>query len=82
MRLTWLVLGVVVAAGAVAFINTDDAPPELPDAKPATPPLDRKATPAAPKSAFDLLESEADRAAEKRAQALLAKLAEAQAQGG
>lgn len=82
MRLTWLVLGVVVAAGAVAFINTDDAPPELPDAKPATPPLDRKATPAAPKSAFDLLESEADRAAEERAQALLAKLAEAQAQGG
>ena len=32
MRLTWLVLGVVAAAGAVAFINTDEEPVELPEA--------------------------------------------------
>ena len=32
MRVTWLVLGVVVAAGAVAFINTDEDPTPLPEA--------------------------------------------------
>lgn len=82
MRLTWLVLGVVVAAGAVAFINTDDSPPELPDAKPEKPALNRDADAKKAESAFDLLETEADRQAEKRAKALLAQLAEAQAQGG
>lgn len=82
MRLTWLVLGVVVAAGAVAFINTDDdTPPELPKASPETS-LNRDAASGDNKTAFDLLETEADRAAEKRAQALLKQLAEAQAQGG
>jgi len=33
MRLTWLVLGVVAAAGAVAFINTDEETVELPEAQ-------------------------------------------------
>ena len=83
MRLTWLVLGVVVAAGAVAFINTDDdTPPELPKAKVEKPALNRDAEDKNDKSAFDLLETEADREAEERAQALLKQLAEAQAQGG
>ena len=54
MRLTWLVLGVVVAAGAVAFINTDDEPEGLPSPKADKPALNRKAD--APKAGpgFDL----------------------------
>ena len=83
MRLTWLVLGVVVAAGAVAFINTDDDDhPELPKAAADEPALNREDDKSKPDSAFDLLETEADREAEKRAKVLLDQLAEAQAQGG
>lgn len=82
MRLTWLVLGVVVAAGAVAFINTDDAPADLPKAKPEDPALNREESAKKASNAFDLLETEADREAERRAQAFLKQLGEAQAQGG
>ena len=60
MRLTWLVLGVVVAAAAVAFINTDDAPPALPKAKAegSQPGLNRSAGANDPKPGFDLSVSE------------------------
>ena len=36
MRITWLVLGVVLAAGAVAFINSDEDPAPLPEAASGT----------------------------------------------
>ena len=83
MRLTWLVLGVVVAAGAVAFINTDDGERDLPAAQAtpdegATPSLQRGAQPG-PAAAPVL--SEADSKEEKHARALLEGIAQARAQG-
>ncbi len=82
MRFTWLVLGVVVAAGAVAFINTDDDEPELPVAK--TPAkgtaLNRAAGKDGPAVAnLDL--SEAQVKAEQRARGLLEGIAKARAEG-
>ncbi|MDA1194082.1 MAG: L,D-transpeptidase [Planctomycetota bacterium] len=78
MRLTWLVLGAVVAAGAVAFINTDRDPPPLQETRPASPPA-KEDGPAAP--SVDLTRSDADVAAEKRARAALEQLAGVRAQG-
>jgi hypothetical protein len=79
MRLTWLVLGVVLAAGAVAFINTDEPPAALPGAPPGTVPGPRglqrnvAARPAAP--------SESEAKQEKAATALLEALGRARAEG-
>jgi len=82
MRITWLVLGVVVAAGAVAFINTDEDPVELPSASGedpgARPVLNRPA--GVPVAASAHL-SEADARAEKHARALLTGMARAKAEG-
>ena len=82
MRLTWLVLGVVVAAGAVAFINTDEADPQHPAAKPdaTTPPLNRSAQPG-PAAAANLDLSEAQVEAENRARKLLEQIGVARAEG-
>jgi hypothetical protein len=68
MRLTWLVLGVVLAAGAVAFINTNESQEPLPQAEagaePGAPPLQREA------AAVPALDAAA-RKLEERAQALI-----------
>ncbi len=80
MRFTWLVLGIVVAAGAVAFINTDDDTPELPVAKADHPRLQRSAdTPQAAAADMDL--SEAQVQAEKRARKLIEGIGRARAEG-
>lgn len=82
MRFTWLVLGVVVAAGAVAFINTDEDEPELPAAEARTKgmPLNRAAGKDGPAVAnLDL--SEAQVKAEQRARSLLKGIASARAEG-
>lgn len=82
MRLTWLVLGIVVAAGAVAFINTDEPDPEHPQAKPEgdTPALNRPRGPGAPAAAnLDLSEDQVE--AENRARKLLKQIQVARAEG-
>ena len=83
MRLTWLVLGVVVAAGAVAFINTDEDDPQHPPAKdgPAKPALNRSKGASAP-AAADLDLTEAQVEAENRARKLLKQIQVARAEGG
>ena len=79
MRLTWLVLGVVVAAGAVAFIRTEDGPPTLPAVegadRSAPPPLNRPQGQAPAPAMADVTLSEAQVAQEKQAQGILEKLA-------
>jgi hypothetical protein len=83
MRLTWLVLGVVVAGGAVAFLHTDDEAQPLPPAarspttRPAHLPLQRPAAvrAAAGRPPADLALSDAQLASEKRARAILQKAA-------
>ncbi len=84
MRLTWLVLGVVLAAGAVAFINTDDEPDPLPKADAAEADrtdgkkaLSREAG-APPPSRKP---SQAEQKAEKHARALLDAIGRARAEG-
>jgi len=81
MRLTWLVLGVVVAAGAVAFINTEEADPQHPAAKPdaGTPALNRPNQPQAAAGNLDLSEAQVE--AEGRARKLLERIATARAEG-
>jgi len=85
MRFTWLILGVVIAAGAVAFINTDDEAPSLPAARPAgtgpqRPGLQRPADgPKAAASDLDL--SEAQVQAEGRARKLIEGIRRARAEG-
>lgn len=81
MRLTWLVLGVVVAAGAVAFINTDEADPQHPAARAEddNPALNRRKGAAAP-AAADLALSEAQVEAENRARKLLQRISAARAE--
>jgi hypothetical protein len=83
MRLTWLVLGVVVAAGAVAFINTDEADPQHPAAKPDAkgPALNRAKGADAP-AAANLELTEAQVEAENRARKLLKQIEVARAEGG
>jgi len=81
MRLTWLVLGIVVAAGAVAFINTGDDPVALPEAasSPDDPTARRPAlnrpsgSPAPP--------SPAQAKSEQHARAILEGMARARAEG-
>ena len=83
MRLTWLVLGVVVAAGAVAFINTDEADPQHPAAKPEGkgPALNRAKGADAPAAAnLELTEDQVE--AENRARKLLKQIEVARAEGG
>lgn len=81
MRLTWLVLGVVVAAGAVAFINTDEADPQHPKAKAEDPALNRVKASDRPAAAnLELTEEQVE--AENRARKLLQRIKVAQAEGG
>lgn len=83
MRLTWLVLGVVAAAGAVAFINTDEEPVELPEAAANGPggavSLQRGASSGGAGAAPPL--SQAEGKQEKHAQTLLEGMARARAAG-
>ena len=67
MRLTWLVLGVVLAAGALAFLNTepDDEPlPAAPKAGAAKPPLQKHAAGSQGKKAI-LLDAATELAVER-----------------
>ena len=88
MRLTWLVLGVVVAAGAVAFIRTGREAPELPPA-PVTdpagvkPPLTRSSSDGQAGGGMAALAlSDAEVAQEKQARGILEKLASIRAAAG
>lgn len=85
MRLTWLVLGVVLAAGAVAFINTDEEHEPLPKANASEAgdsggkrPLSREEGEAAGSKQAD---SPSALKAEKHARALLDAIGRARAEG-
>jgi hypothetical protein len=87
MRLTWLVLGVVAAAGAVAFINTEDEGTKLPAAAAAPgegtakTALQRGAPAGGGAPAPAGAQSKEEQKAELQAQARLDALARARAEG-